>query len=155
MQTSSLSSSHNSIPSSGFAIPRATLNAGRELRSIYLKAPFSSSGLTLSLPSSSPLNPPLGGIMGGYSHPRGIVVDIQFARGLVQSPPVRAVTERLVLREPAGADIEGFTIRRLYLIRPVPVVSHKPSHYVIRHLTRLKTFKEIFQYYSTRSILYS
>jgi hypothetical protein len=82
----------------------------------------------------------LGGIMGGHSNPRGIVVDIQFARGLVQSPPVRAVTERLVLREPAGADMEGLTVRRLYLIRPVPVVSHEPSHYVIRHLTRLKIF---------------
>ena len=78
--------------------------------------------------------------MGGHSHPRGVVVDIQFARGLVQSPPVRAVTERLVPREPAGADIEGLTIRRLYLIRPVPVVSHEPGHYVIRHLTRLKIF---------------
>jgi hypothetical protein len=51
--------------------------------------------------------------------------------------------------------MEGLTVRRLYLIRPVPVVSHEPSHYVIRHLTRLKIFLEIFQYYLTRLILYS
>ena len=61
MQTSSLISSHDLISSSGFAIPRATHKAGRELRSIiYPKASINSSGLTLSLPLSSPLNPPLG-----------------------------------------------------------------------------------------------